>query len=182
MKKNELWSITLNLTIACLICGLFLAIINQLTYERILAAEKKVKQDARKSLLPSAVTFEEIPNKKEWYKGLDKDKKLVGYVVPTFGSGYAGKVEMLVGITPDFKVTSIKFLKDAETPGLGDKMKEKSFYGQFTSKGLENMEVTKDPNDTTKIKAITGATISSRAVTEGVKKALEEIKKEVEKK
>jgi electron transport complex protein RnfG len=71
---------------------------------------------------------------------------------------------------------AINVLTTKETPGLGDKIKEDKFRNQYKGKGVENLEIVKTPTEE-KIQAITGATISSKAVTDGVREAIEELKK-----
>lgn len=82
--------------------------------------------------------------------------------------GYAGNIDMLVGVGADGKIKGIKILRQRETPGLGAGIARQKFLKQFTGKSARDpLEPKKD------IDAITGATISSRAVCAGAKKALE---------
>ncbi|MDD5593972.1 MAG: FMN-binding protein [Candidatus Margulisbacteria bacterium] len=82
--------------------------------------------------------------------------------------GYSGDIEMLVGVGPSGEVTGVKIVSQHETPGLGANIVKPAFLSQFTGK------TAKDPIEPKKdIDAITGATISSRAVCVGVKNALE---------
>ncbi|MGB9612981.1 MAG: FMN-binding protein [Candidatus Margulisiibacteriota bacterium] len=81
--------------------------------------------------------------------------------------GYAGQIDMMVGVGEDGKVIKVKILNQRETPGLGANIIKEEFLKQFSGKSL------KDPIEPKKdIDAITGATISSRAVSIGVKEAL----------
>lgn len=64
-------------------------------------------------------------------------------------------------------------LEANETPGLGDKGAKSPFKDQFKGKKIAGLEVTKDRSAKDKIQALTGATISSRAFTLGVKEAVE---------
>jgi Na+-translocating ferredoxin:NAD+ oxidoreductase subunit G len=86
--------------------------------------------------------------------------------------GYSGLIRIMVGITPDGKVTSIEIVEQKETPGLGSKIAEDWFKGQYKGKSLENAtwKVKKDGGD---FDQISGATISPRAVTGAVKSGLE---------
>ena len=68
-------------------------------------------------------------------------------------------------------------LEHNETPGLGDNASKPKFRDQFKGKKIDSLEVTKEHSDTKHIQAMTGATISSRAVTRGVKEAVEKAAK-----
>jgi len=70
-------------------------------------------------------------------------------------------------------VLDFNILEHNETPGLGDNAQKPAFRKQFAGKGAELLEVTKDPSNKENIQAMTGATISSRAVTKGVREAAE---------
>jgi electron transport complex protein RnfG len=86
----------------------------------------------------------------------------------------------MLGVDPNLKVLNITILSQAETPGLGDEVESKEFRGQFIGKSIENMEVVKT-SGTDKIQALTGATISSRAVTNSERAALEQLSKIINK-
>lgn len=86
--------------------------------------------------------------------------------------GYSGLIEVMVGIDPNGTVTAIEVVSHAETPGLGDKITTPEFKSHYKGKSLENAlwHVKKDGGD---FDQLTGATISPRAVTQAVKKALD---------
>jgi electron transport complex protein RnfG len=96
------------------------------------------------------------------------DGKMVGHVVKANGQGYADKIELLVGLNAQGKtITGLFVLDQKETPGLGAKILEDAWRGQFKDKSTENtLSVVKGggANDE-QIDAISGATISSRSVT-----------------
>jgi len=79
---------------------------------------------------------------------------------------------MLVGINKDYAIRDVAILSHTETPGLGSKITEEAFTGQFI--GLETGDVALS-KDGGRIDAITGATISSRAVTEAIQEKMIEI-------
>jgi H+/Na+-translocating ferredoxin:NAD+ oxidoreductase subunit G len=108
------------------------------------------------------------------------DGKLAGWVVKTAGQGYADKIEMLIGLDPKIeKITGIFVLDQKETPGLGNKIVTDEWRSQFLDKS------TADPLATVKgkasagneIDAITGATISSKAVTDIINAAVNNLRK-----
>jgi len=90
-----------------------------------------------------------------------------GWAVLVKPRGYGGPIEMLVGIDTQGRVTGVKILNHRETVGLGAKIVDPKFLNQF--KGKTNADALEPKKD---IEAITGATISSRAVCAGVKEAL----------
>jgi len=80
---------------------------------------------------------------------------------------------MVVGVSKEGKLANIKILSHTETPGLGAKAAEPAFSGQFRDKKTDELTVTKtSPGKDSEIQAISGATITSRAVTSGVNTAL----------
>jgi electron transport complex protein RnfG len=93
----------------------------------------------------------------------------VGLVVKVAPRGYSSEIVMLVGVDPELRVKGMKILSQRETPGLGANVEKPKFQKQFIGKGVKDtIEPKKD------IDAITGATISSRAVCEGVKTVLKD--------
>lgn len=96
-----------------------------------------------------------------------------GYVVTTTSKeGYGGNIQITVGITADGTVSGISILSISETAGLGMKATEPAFYGQYEGKQAEKFAVSKDGGEGEPIDAISGATITSRAVTAAVNVAL----------
>lgn len=90
-----------------------------------------------------------------------------GKAIRVSARGYSGPFDMLVGIDKEGKVSGLKILNQRETPGLGANISKPSFLKQFVGKSAQDpIEPKKD------IDAITGATISSRGVCEGVRQAL----------
>ena len=83
------------------------------------------------------------------------------------GGGFADKIELLIGFDPKAeKIVSLYVIGQKETPGLGDFITKESWRKQFAGKStLKPLKVTKSKaSDPQEIEAVTGATISSRAV------------------
>lgn len=161
------------------ITGLVLGGIYTMTLEPISAAKEKEKMAALVETLPGASDFEEVefsPENgivKEVNKG-SADGKAVGYNITVTPKGYGGLIEMVVGIDNDGRLMDIKILSHNETPGLGAKAAEPAFSGQFHEKKVEKIAVTTAPPAAdNEIQAISGATITSKAVASGVNTALE---------
>ncbi len=109
----------------------------------------------------------------EAFQVLDAQGQVLGWAVIGEGTGFSDKIRLMVGVAPDFSRTlGIKVLKDAETPGLGTKIREGGFPDQFfgragTAPSLTDGALTvvkSPPGAPNEVQAITGATISSKAV------------------
>jgi len=103
------------------------------------------------------------------FKAHDAAGKHLGWAVPARGQGFADKIDLLLGLSPDAStITGLYVIDQKETPALGEYITGNEFRGQFTSKPATPDKplraVTGDPQDITEIRAITGATVSSAAV------------------
>lgn len=174
--KYSIFSIARNLACACFISGIVIA--STYYFTAPVAAKKQVqlKNDSMKELVKGADNFKAVSGKSEWYAA-EKGSKTIAYVVPADSKGYGGAITMLVAVTPDGKVIDFNIVSHNETPGLGANASEDSFRGQFKGKASKNLTVTKDKSDKDDIQAMTGATITSRAVTKGIKQAVDEVTK-----
>lgn len=177
-KKFSVIEIALNLTIACFISGIIIAAVYFITAPVADKNSDMLKQQSMKNLVRDASNFTQVKNKTEWYEA-KKDNSTIGYIVQTESNGYGGPIKMLVAVDKECKVIDYTILSNNETPGLGSKTLDPKFKGQFKGKKLENLVVVKDPSNKEDIQAITGATISSRAVTSGVKQVEKEVKQYV---
>jgi electron transport complex protein RnfG len=157
--------------------GLLLSGVYALTHKKILAERRKFELKSIKKGVPS---YKNEPDKEKLliegkyvcYIARDQKGEIVGIAIPmTSSNGYSGEIKILVGITPIGKVSGVEILKHAETPGLGAKIEEKKFRAQFLGKSLSGFKwkVRKEGGE---VDEITGATISSRAVTEAIENAL----------
>jgi electron transport complex protein RnfG len=126
------------------------------------------------SLVPDANRFTPVEGKDNWYAA-EKDGTVIAYVVPAEGKGYGGAIKMLVAVSTNGSVIDFSIVTSNETPGLGSRANDDSFRSQFSGKISDALLVTKDKSNTENIQAITGATISSTAVTKGVKAAVDEV-------
>ncbi len=168
--------IALNLGAAGMLAGVILATVNYFTQPIRLENERIAQENARKTVLPAAETFQVIEGLNGWFYGLDAKGNSVGYVLPVVQRGYDGNIHMTLGVDKAFSVVDYKILKDRETPGLGAKAKEPFFRERFKGKTKDQLDVDKVPVEG-KILAITGATITSRAIANGIKSNLETLEK-----
>lgn len=170
------------LLIVTAVAGLFLGGAYTITKEPIEKQAILEKSLALKEILPIADSFEvmedvklpEVTSIKEVNKGL-KGSEVIGYALRVTPKGFGGLLDIMVGITADGKIGGIKILSHGETPGLGANVTNIGFYGQYMNKGTETkLEVVKTaPSKDNQIEAITGATITSRGVTNGVNEAID---------
>jgi Na+-translocating ferredoxin:NAD+ oxidoreductase subunit G len=159
----------LTLAIFCVISAGMLAYVFMMTVPRIEANAKASFEGSLREVLPGAESFKNVAasgTKSEIYEGY-AGGRAVGLAVKVSPRGYSGEIVMLVGVDPELHVKGMKILNQRETPGLGANVEKPKFQKQFIGKGGKDaIEPKKD------IDAITGATISSRAVCEGVKTVL----------
>lgn len=165
------------------LCSLILILCNNLTKDRIAKLQEQTELAAQSEVLPEAKTFEKANEAmlisdstvREVLAGKDADGKEVGYCVKIEPSGFGGTISMTVGIGNDFTVKGVKITSMSETPGLGAKADE-NWLKQFNGK-KDGIEVVKTGNASdSQINAISGATITSKAVTGGVNSALSAVK------
>lgn len=174
---NKILKNTLILTAITLVAGIALGFVYEITKEPIANAQLKAKQEACKQVLPEADEFGEIvidTDKVDEVYGALKGGEEIGYVVTaTCKEGYGGDIQVSVGITKDGEVKGIALLSISETAGLGMRATEPEFYDQYAGKQTDQFYVSKDGGEGEPIEAISGATITSRAVTKAVNTALE---------
>ncbi len=196
MKKDSFVKDALVLTLITLIAGVLLGATYGATkvkieetnraatmkaYAAVVKADK-YDEDSGKELLAKAVTDGTIAADNGGCELLsvayaeDASDKIVGYIVTAQTNGYGGYDKVVVGIGADLKVTGISYPEALpETPGLGQKATQESFYGQFAGKGSK-LKVVKSGQGSgadDEIDAISGATITSKAVTNTVNGATE---------
>jgi len=170
LTAKDIFRITLNLVVIYLIGGLILAVVYAKTSPIMYKNAVHEKETALKSLMPDADNIEKlgdwsIHDKHSEYFIAKKDNAIIGYIIQSYGKGYSSYINTLIAVDKDFKVQRINILGHAETPGLGDEIETEGFKNQFIGKDMEHLKVVKTET-TENIQAISGATISSRAVTE----------------
>lgn len=177
MKKQSTFVYVLRLSLTLLaitgIVALALAGVNAITKDKIAAIQAEKTQNAIAQVLPGGYDREIT----EFTDDTGLVQKIyasdLGYAVEVTPTGFDNTITMMVGVDADGKVLGISVVSHTETKGLGEvaaaeNSKGEAFRGQFVGKdGV--LAVTKDGGV---IEAITGATITSRAVTTGVNAAL----------
>ncbi len=176
-----------------LVSGAALGGVYEITKAPIAAAEMAAKAEAYRTVLPDAAEFKDDLGDKleaansevadlgygnvtvdEAVTGVDASGAAVGYVVTaTSKDGYGGAITVSVGFKEDGTVSNIEFLALSETAGLGMNASQPEWKGQYTGKNVDSFTVTKNGAAAdNEIDAISGATITSNAVTGAVNGAV----------
>ena len=165
------------LFIIALVCTALLAGTNMLTKDRIADLAVQTALEAKAAVMSEAASFSEektitVEGKDViYYDALDGSGATIGYVFNTVAKSYGGDVSCMVGISADTnKITGVKITSINDTPGLGMKANSEEFLSQYINR-TGNIGVNKNTSTDTEIKAITSATITSKAVTDAVNQA-----------
>ena len=167
--------LALTLLIITALVAAALAGVNALTKDKIAAIAAEKTQKAVSQVLEGTATQLTLSGDTGMVQSVYQSED--GYAVQVICSGFGGDISMMVGVSNDSTVTGISIISHAETAGLGSvagesTSKGESFRGQYVSQS-GSLAVDKDGGS---IDSITSATITSRAVTEGVNAALEFVK------
>ena len=177
---KETLTLTIKLLLICAIVTGLLAFVNHVTYPIITKNDQKTFEETMSQVLPDAGSFEELDLKD--FKPAESGVTLEsihqstsgGYVASTVCSeGYGGDISVMVGIYPDGTISCIKIMSMSETPGLGAKSTDPSFTDQYQHLTAPISVIKNAEPDGNQITAISGATITSKAVTKAVNAALE---------
>lgn len=146
------------------------------------AAAKLAAADQQLKITPDTLSVEAAGRRKIYtiYEARKADGQLAGWVAKAKGMGYGDRIELLVGLNPDAeKITGLFILDQKETPGLGNKIIEPAWRDQFIDKSTRKpLTVVKGKSTGAgQINAITGATISSRSVTNLINATVNDLKK-----
>jgi electron transport complex protein RnfG len=170
MTGKDIIKITLTLVVFYVIGGFILAFVYANASPKIYRNNEEAEKKALKQLIPEADDISKlgdwsIHDKHAKYFMAKKGGETVGYIIQSFGKGYSSYINTFVAVDKGFNVLKINILSHAETPGLGDEIEADYFQNQFKNKDIEHLKVLKTETKEY-IQAISGATISSRAVTE----------------
>jgi electron transport complex protein RnfG len=179
-KESTLINMTLTLFLITLASGVALGYINQITEGPKAEMRKKRKLEAISAVLgqfdndPAEEMY--IPDSTELmlevYPG-SLNGNSTGLAISGYSEkGYSGLIRLMIGIDNSGVISDIVVLEQKETPGLGTKMKEERFLRQYRGKDPSTFDI-KVKQDGGEIDALTGATISTRAFSEAVQKAVE---------
>ncbi|NOR18259.1 RnfABCDGE type electron transport complex subunit G [candidate division WOR-3 bacterium] len=165
-------NMVLTLLIVAIVCSVVLSFVYSYTEPRIAETQAQLTLGGLKQVI-NAQEFVEIISDTLW-NAVDSSGILTGIVFRVFPQGYGGPIPITVGLDLNGKITGVRIASAAEglkeTPGLGVKITEPEFKDQFIDKCAPEAQLKSDGGE---IDAITAATISSRAVCNGVKNGIE---------
>lgn len=171
MKKDIIIPVV-SLLIICLVSSALLGGVNLITKDRIAELAEQTIDEAKGELLAAASYDTGDLDGTAYSIALDENGNVLGYIFTTSANGYGGAVKLMTGVDTNGFVTGVSILEINETPGLGMKARNEGFLSQFTG-AAGSLTVVKDgssaPNT---VQAITSATITTKAVTSAVNKAL----------
>lgn len=173
-------NIGLRLTLIAVLAAAALGYTNRITSQPIEDQRELAKQETMALVLPDAAQFEEIAVPAEWQDrivsasvGTDAQGNPVGYAVAAQQKGYGGPVNVMVGLDTAGVLTGASILEHNETPGLGAEAAKPAFIDQYKDKTAPLTVVKNGNPGESEIQAVTGATITSRAVTGAANSAAE---------
>jgi electron transport complex protein RnfG len=167
------FKLVVRLTLICIIAGLCLGATYNITSPAIARLDREQAEQAYREMLPEADSFEDVAYdaggdyaKVTAVKAAVKGSEVVGWCVNIKSPGYKSDIALILGIRPDGTLAGLRVGANEETAGLGSKIAEDDFYLQF-AEATPQLTISKseqDDGDPSTINAISGATISSRAV------------------
>lgn len=172
MKNNPIIKYSVTLFLITFIVGIVLSGVNLLTRDKIAEISAQQSEEAKAQVL-DGIAFDRLADttlENVWRAESGSDT--VGYVVNEKTSGYGGEIDMYVGLDKDFTVTGVKIVSQSETPGLGANADSEAFLSRYIGK-TKGVTYSKTNAGDNQVQALTGATITTNAVTQGVADAIE---------
>lgn len=192
--NKSLISDCMKLLIITLVAGLALGFVYNLTKDPIAAQNELAKQESYKTVFPDAESFENVDFTEDEIQKLCEEHGITGITMTeimtakdasgsdlgyvfnvTTSEGYGGDIQLAVGVQRDGTLNGFDALSISETAGLGMNATQDDFRNQFAGVKADQLEVVKDgsgTSDDAKIDAISGATITSSAITGAVNTCL----------
>ena len=179
-KEHPIVYMTLTLFVLTAVISFALGFVNMQTAPVRAQLKKEQIESSVLTVVPGSKSFMEmedvtfnvpmVKSARAVFDGADSAGHLVGYAIEVTPSGFGGAIDMLVGVSPDGKVTGAAILEMKETPNLGTKTADGGFLDRFT--GLASGFTWGAPGSGKDVDVISGATVSSNAVSAGVEEAL----------
>ncbi len=193
--KNKIIKDALALTLITLVAGVALGGVYEITKDPIARQEAQAKAEAYEQVFTDAAAFEEVEMDdtliqtirdqldQEGYKAQsieevmraeDQSGETLGYAFAVVTSeGYGGDIRFSMGVQNDGTLNGISILSIGETAGLGMNADTPAFKDQFVGKQVEQLQYTKNgATQDDEINAISGATVTTNAMTNGVNAGL----------
>lgn len=180
---KDIMKLALRLIIITVIAGLLLGLTYAVTKDGIAEQQAIAAQQARETVLPAASVFEsmdvsqtatgDFETVNEVYVGKDASGNTIGATINLLVNGFSPNLNITVGINADGSISGVQIGSHEETPGLGAKAQEPEYLSQYAEKAAPFTIVKVAPSSDAEIQAVTGATITSRAVAGAVNTASE---------
>jgi electron transport complex protein RnfG len=187
MKQHRMMIHGVILGVFCLGFGALLAITNSATVDDIAARAMEDRQNSLSQVIPNEIhdnnvlentlSMKNNLGKEVTIYRATKEGKITGLAYEIYGTGYAGEIKLMLGITAEGKVTGVRVLAHKETPGLGDKIEVKK--GDWITR-FDGLSLGNPPVDKWKVKKdggqfdqFAGATITPRGVVKAIREGLE---------
>ena len=191
--KNKIVKDTLAITVITLVAGLALGIVQDITADPIARQQALTKERAYKEVFTDAASFETVSSGEDadleayldenGYPAQNIDEVMVakddsgnelGYAFTvTTTEGYGGDIQFTMGVRDDGTLNGLSILSIGETAGLGMKANTDDFKNQFSNKKVDAFQYTKNKAESeNEIDAISGATITTNAMVNGVNAGL----------
>ena len=193
--KNKIIKDALALTLITLVAGVTLGGVYEITKDPIAKQEAQAKAEAYEQVFTDAAAFEAVEMDdtltktirdqldQEGYKAQsieevmraeDQSGETLGYAFTVVTSeGYGGDIQFSMGVQNDGTLNGISILSIGETAGLGMNADTPAFKDQFVGKQVEKLQYTKNgAAQDDAINAISGATVTTNAMTNGVNAGL----------
>ena len=166
---NKIFKPIVVLSVICVVITGALALTNDITRPIIDEATRRAQDAARLELLPEADSFTKVDGISVTdVADVYVANNGVGTVITATAKGYGGTMTVMVGFTTDGTIRQIKVTENAETKGIGSKVAgDPAFWTRF--EGLEAKELTLGAD----VDGLSGATVSSKALTAAVNSAIE---------
>jgi Na+-translocating ferredoxin:NAD+ oxidoreductase subunit G len=179
---KKILHIVMTLTLTGVISGGILSQVNLWAVPLIAQNQRQATERAIYLVQPQTERYELVEEGDfEVYHVYGVQDQPLGYALIHAGDGFQGSIKLIVGLTEDLStITGIEVLEMNETPGLGTLINNEPFKGQFRDLAItEPITWVKSPSTAApnQVQAITGATISSRAVVEIINESLIELQR-----
>jgi electron transport complex protein RnfG len=178
---GDITKVGLRLFIITAVAAMALGLTNAATARRIEEQSKIARIEAKSQVLPQALEFEKLdveefielhPMLLEVHEGKANGEKK-GYTFRVLSEGFA-EIELYVGIDAKGRISGVNVVSQRETPGLGTRAMAAAYTGQFVGLSAQNvLNLVKVTPGVNEIQAVSGATVSSRAVVNAVNAAIE---------
>ena len=150
------------LLVICLVVAAVVSLVNEVTKKRYAELQEQEKANAMAAIFGAeTLTYTDLGN---GVYALKQGDEPLGYCVESTTAGFGGDMTLMVGFNSDLAVVGVQILSHSETPGLGAKVNDAGYLSQYGGK-TGDLALGED------IDAISGATISSKAVLAGVNEA-----------